>query len=76
MTSRSLLEQSAPTTQPIWPVLRRRDLVDLFDTLPDLSGNDVDVSRYLREGDDTDVAIAWREHLPVTGPERTQADGR
>lgn len=37
------------------PVLRGRDLLDLFDTTPDLLGNDVDVSRYVRDRDDTDV---------------------
>lgn len=42
------------------PVLRRRDLLQLFDTTPDLSGDDVDVSRYLRE-DGVDVAVAWRD---------------
>lgn len=46
------------------PVLRRKDLIDLFDTTPDLSGNDLDVSPYIRDGDDTDVSIFWR---PVGG---------
>jgi CRISPR-associated endonuclease/helicase Cas3 len=42
-------------------VVRRRDLLDLFDTSPDLSGNDIDVSRFVR-GDDpeTDVQVFWR----------------
>lgn len=42
--------------------LRRRDLLDLWDTTPDLAGNDLDVSRFIREGDDTDVQIYWREY--------------
>jgi CRISPR-associated endonuclease/helicase Cas3 len=42
-------------------VLRRRDLVDLFDTTPDLSGYDLDVSRFVRGGDERDVLIAWRQ---------------
>lgn len=42
------------------PVLRRRDLLDLFDTTPDLLGNDMDVSRYVRDGEDTDVLVHWR----------------
>jgi CRISPR-associated endonuclease/helicase Cas3 len=41
-------------------VLRRRDLVGLFDTAPDLSGNDIDVSRFVRETDDRDVSVFWR----------------
>ena len=42
-------------------VLRRRDLLDLFDTSADLSGNDIDVSRFIR-GDDpeTDLQVFWR----------------
>lgn len=42
-------------------VVRRRDLVELFDTTPDLSGADVDVSRFIREGDDRDVHVFWRD---------------
>lgn len=45
----------------IRPVLRRKDLVDLFDTTPDLCGNDLDISRYVRDGDDTDVEVYWRD---------------
>lgn len=47
-------------TQKISHVLRRRDLVDLFDTTPDLAGNDVDVSRYIRDSENIDVHIFWR----------------
>lgn len=46
----------------IRPVLRRRDLLDLFDTTPDLSGNDIDVSRYVRDGSDTDLQFYWRDY--------------
>lgn len=42
-------------------VLRRRDLVDLFDTTRDLSGYDVDVSRFVRSTREQDVLVAWRE---------------
>lgn len=44
------------------PVLRRKDLLDLFDTSPDLSGYDIDISRFVRDGDDTDVQFFWREY--------------
>lgn len=40
-------------------VLRRRDMVELFDTTPDLAGADVDVRPYIHEDDDTDVQMAW-----------------
>jgi CRISPR-associated endonuclease/helicase Cas3 len=44
-----------PENHVIRPVIRRRDLVDLFDTTPDICGQDLDVSRYIRDGDDNDV---------------------
>lgn len=41
-------------------ILRKKDIVELFDTSPDLSGNDVDVSRFIRDGEDMDVSVYWR----------------
>jgi CRISPR-associated endonuclease/helicase Cas3 len=41
--------------------LRRRDLIDLFDTSPDLSGMDVDVSRFIREDDERSTAVFFRD---------------
>lgn len=41
--------------------LRRKDLLDLFDSAPDLSGNDVDVSRFIRSDGDLDVSVVWRD---------------
>ena len=45
-------------------VIRRKDFIDLFDTTPDLAGNDIDVSRYIREGEDSDVQVFWRPGNP------------
>ena len=42
-------------------VIRRSDLDDLFDTDPDLTGFDVDISPYVRDADDTDVRVFWRD---------------
>ena len=42
-------------------VIRRKDILELFDTTPDLSGMDVDVSRFIREADDHDVHVFWRD---------------
>lgn len=58
-------------------VLRRRDLLDLFDTTPDLSGNDIDIQRFVRSDDpDTDVQVFWREFCGSTSdqssPERRE----
>lgn len=47
--------------EPALPVLRKKDLLELFDTEPDLAGHDVDVSRYIRATDERDVQVAWRE---------------
>jgi CRISPR-associated endonuclease/helicase Cas3 len=62
-----------PYTPPriVRPVLRRRDLLDLFDTSPDLLGNDVDVSRFVRDGEDTDVHVYYRIFDGEPGPEMT-----
>jgi CRISPR-associated endonuclease/helicase Cas3 len=50
---------SAP---PPWEhVLRRTDLLDLFDTSPDLGGNEIDISRFIRSGLERDVYVAWRD---------------
>jgi len=49
------------TSSRITPVIRRRDLIDLFDTTPDLSGNDLDVARFIRDSSDRTVQVAWRD---------------
>ncbi len=54
--------------EPPRHVIRRKDLDDLFDTDPDLTGFDVDVSPYVRDADDTDLHVFWRE------PDRTGDD--
>jgi len=42
-------------------VLRRRDLIDLFDTASDLSGNDIDIARFIRsDKEENDIQIFWR----------------
>lgn len=46
--------------EPALPVLRKKDLLELFDTEPDLAGHDIDVSRYIRATGDRDVQVAWR----------------
>jgi CRISPR-associated endonuclease/helicase Cas3 len=41
-------------------VLRRKDLIDLYDTTPDLGGNDIDIDRFIRDVEETDVRVFWR----------------
>ena len=47
--------------EPPRRVIRRKDLHDLFDTDPDLTGFDVDISPYVRDADDTDIRVFWRD---------------
>ncbi len=62
------MTSAAPSDLPPIPyrptpghVVRKRDLIDLFDTTRDLSGYDVDVSRFVRSAGEQDVLVAWRE---------------
>lgn len=56
-----LKQVSVPIPVVIRAVLRRKDLLDLFDTTPDLCGNDLDISRFVRDGEDNDVLVFWRD---------------
>jgi CRISPR-associated endonuclease/helicase Cas3 len=40
-------------------ILTRRELRDLFDTGPDLTGADIDISRFVRGGEERDVIVWW-----------------
>lgn len=42
-------------------LLLRHELDDLFDTAPDLSGADIDVSRFIRSGDERDLQVFWMD---------------
>lgn len=42
-------------------VLRRKDLYELFDTTSDLSGFDVDVTRFIRDSEGLGVLVFWRD---------------
>ncbi len=56
--------QHLPATceaRPLANILRRKDFLDLFNTDPDLSGFDVDVSDYIRDSGQPSVQVFWRE---------------
>jgi len=57
---------------PFQDVLRARDVVDLFDTTPDLGGADLDVARFIREGEDRDVHVFWRDLTAASVEEQTR----
>ena len=43
-------------------VLLRHEFEELFDTSADLSGADIDINRYVRDGDDArDINVFWRD---------------
>ena len=42
-------------------IIRRKDIQELWDTTPDLTGNDLDVSRFIRDSQDCDVKFFWRD---------------
>jgi CRISPR-associated endonuclease/helicase Cas3 len=52
---------------PFTHVLRRKDLIELFDTTPDLAGADIDIARFIRDRDESDVQVFWRD-IPEEGP--------
>lgn len=61
-------------TRPLDAVLRRIDLLDLFDTAPDLSGADVDVAPFIRADDDRTVSVFFRSI--EGGPSRIATESR
>lgn len=50
-------------------IIRRKDIMELFDTTPDLMGDYIDVSRFVRDTRDNDVQVFWREWEGDTPPE-------
>lgn len=57
-------------------VPRDKDLSDLFDTTPDLTGADVDISRFIRDGEDLDIQVFWREILGSEPGKKARPDRR
>jgi CRISPR-associated endonuclease/helicase Cas3 len=56
---------SASRQQALYPheaahVIRRHTAQELFDTTPDLTDADIDISIYIRENDEHDVQVFWR----------------
>jgi CRISPR-associated endonuclease/helicase Cas3 len=42
-------------------LLLRHELDELFDTTPDLSGADIDISRFIRSGEERDLHVFWAD---------------
>jgi CRISPR-associated endonuclease/helicase Cas3 len=52
-------------------VPREKDIFELFDTTPDLTGADIDISRFIRDGREFDVLVYWRE-VPGGAPGKAE----
>ncbi|MGC4067354.1 MAG: CRISPR-associated endonuclease Cas3'' [Polyangiaceae bacterium] len=52
-------------------LLLRREFEELFDTTPDLTGADIDVSPFIRSGDERDLSVFWIDVPSVKKGERT-----
>lgn len=67
-------ESLAPNTRarlyPFTPshLLLRREFDELFDTTPDLTGADLDISRFIRSGDERDLQVFWIDLKPSESP--------
>lgn len=59
--------------RPLTAVLRRKDLLELFNTDPDLSGFDVDVSDYIRDSGRPGIQVFWRAFSE--GPNQPEPQG-
>ena len=58
-----LNEESRASLYPYEPdhLLMRHEYDELFDTTPDLTGADLDISRFIRSGDERDVRVFWAD---------------
>lgn len=62
----SLGEEARRRLYPYAPahLLLRKEFDELFDTTPDLTGADLDISRFIRSGDERDLQVFWLEVEP------------
>ncbi|HUW98139.1 MAG TPA: DEAD/DEAH box helicase [Acidiferrobacter sp.] len=49
-------------------LLLRHEIDELFDTTPDLSGGDIDISRFIRSGDERDLHVFWDDVAQKDAP--------
>jgi CRISPR-associated endonuclease/helicase Cas3 len=76
VTGEDLLHRDVTVTEPAVAVLRRADLLGLFDTAPDLSGADLDVAPYVRDAEDLDAQLVWATWEPELVNGKPALDGR
>lgn len=49
-------------------LLMRQEFDELFDTTPDLTGGDLDISRFIRTGDERDLQVFWLDLENTAAP--------
>jgi CRISPR-associated endonuclease/helicase Cas3 len=76
VTGEDLLDRAVAVTETQVAVLRRSDLIGLFDTAPDLSGADIDIAPYVRDAEDLDVQLAWATWEPEADDGRPPAEAK
>ncbi len=61
-----------PALYPYAPkhLILDHEIDDLFDTTPDLSGADIDISRFIRSGEERDLQVFWQEMGQGAPPDR------
>ncbi len=57
-------------------LLMRNEFDELFDTTPDLTGADLDISRFIRSGDERDVKVFWIDLPKDQTPKRKRQPQR
>jgi CRISPR-associated endonuclease/helicase Cas3 len=64
-------EELLPRLYPYDPkhLLLRHELDELFDTTPDLSGTDIDISRFIRSGEERDLHVFWADVPQKAAPD-------
>jgi CRISPR-associated endonuclease/helicase Cas3 len=67
-------EQHADLLPRLYPydpkhLLLRHELDELFDTTPDLSGADIDISRFIRSGEERDLHVFWADVPEKAAPD-------
>jgi len=76
VTGEDLQRRDVVVTESEVAVLRRADLIGLFDTAPDLSGADLDVAPYVRDTDELDARLVWATWQPALVNGTPAPDGR
>jgi CRISPR-associated endonuclease/helicase Cas3 len=62
----------APADPQRWSVVRRADLLQLFDTTPSLEGEYTSVAEWVRDAEQIHVWVGWRPGSPTNDPDESE----